>query len=221
MTGPDDAPAELPRVFGTADSVYVRIVRLTLIEKGVDHELVPVDPFAPEGVPPSYRARHPFGRIPAFEHDGFRLFETGAITRYVNEAFEGPGLLPSEVRARARANQIISLADAYAYRPLVWGIYVERVEKPAQGEPTDEARLAAALAEADVCLASLAALMNGAPFLTGPRLSLADLHLAPMVFYVRQAPEGAALLAGHPGLAQWWARMSARPSLQQLGLSAG
>lgn len=221
MTGRDDAPAELPRVFGTADSVYVRIVRLTLIEKGVDHELVPVDPFAPEGVPPAYRARHPFGRIPAFEHDGFRLFETGAITRYVDEAFEGPALLPSEVRARARANQIISLADAYAYRPLVWGVYVERVEKPARGEPSDEAHLAAALAEADVCLATLAALMEGGPFLAGPRLSLADLHLAPMVSYFQQAPEGAARLAAHPGLAQWWARMSTRPSLRQLGLSAG
>lgn len=221
MTRPDDAPAERPRVFGTADSVYVRIVRLTLIEKGVDHDLVPVDPFAPEGVPPAYRARHPFGRIPAFEHDGFRLFETGAITRYVDEAFEGPALLPEGVKARARANQIISLADAYAYRPMVWGVYVERVEKPAQGEPSDEARLAAALAEADICLASLAALMEGGPFLTGSRLSLADLHLAPMVSYFQQAPEGAARLAAHPGLAQWWARMSTRPSLRQLGLSAG
>ncbi|MPT24650.1 MAG: glutathione S-transferase family protein [Starkeya sp.] len=220
MTGPDGAPAEFPRVFGTADSVYVRIVRLTLIEKGVDHDLVPVDPFAPEGLPPAYRARHPFGRIPAFEHDGFRLFEAGAITRYVDEAFDGPALLPSEVRARARANQIISLADSYAYRPMVWGVYVERAEKPAQGEPTDEARLAAALAEADVCLTSLAALMDG-PFLAGPRLSLVDLHLAPMVFYFQQAPEGAARLAAHPGLEEWWARMSARPSLRQLGLSAG
>lgn len=221
MTGTDGAPAELPRVFGTADSVYVRIVRLTLIEKGVDHELVPVDPFAPEGLPPAYRARHPFGRIPAFEHDGFHLFETGAITRYVDEAFDGPALLPEDVKARARANQIISLADSYAYRPMVWGVYVEQLEKPAQGEPSDEARVAAALNEADVCLAALAALMEGGPFLAGPRLSLADLHLAPMISYFQQAPEGAARLAAHRGLAQWWARMSARPSLRQLCLSAG
>lgn len=221
VTGPADATDARPRVFGTADSVYVRIVRLALIEKGVDHTLVPVDPFAPEGLPPSYRPRHPFGRVPAFEHDGFRLFETGAITRYVNDAFEGPSLLPNTVRARARANQIISLADAYAYRPLVWGVYVERVEKPAQGERTDEARLAAALTEADTCLAALATLMEGGPFLAGPRLSLADLHLAPMVSYFQQAPEGAARLAAHASLAAWWAHMIARTSLRQLGLSAG
>ena len=219
MTTPD-GPAARPCVFGTADSVYVRIVRLTLIEKSVDHDLVPVDPFAPQGLPPGYGERHPFGRIPAFEHDGFRLYETGAITRYVNEAFAGPPLLPGDVRARARANQIISIADSYAYRALVWGVYVERVEKPAQGVPSDETRLAGALGEARLCLAAIEALMAGAPFLAGPRLSLADLHLAPMIDYVRQAPEGAALLAAHPGLAAWWARMAARPSLQQLGLAA-
>ena len=219
MTGPD-GPAARPCVFGTPDSVYVRIVRLALIEKGVDHALVPVDPFAPEGLPPAYGERHPFGRIPAFEHDGFRLYETGAITRYVDEAFAGPPLLPAEVRARARANQILSLADSYAYRPLVWGVYVERVEKPAQGEDVDEARLAAALAEARLCLAAIEALKQGAPFLAGARPSLADLHLAPMIFYFRQAPEGAALMAAHPGLEDWWSRMTARASLQQLGLAA-
>lgn len=219
MTAPDN-PAARPCVFGTADSVYVRIVRLTLIDKSVDHDLVPVDPFAPEGLPPGYGERHPFGRIPAFEHDGFRLYETGAITRYVNEAFAGPPLLPDDARARARANQIISIADSYAYRALVWGVYVERVEKPAQGAPSDEARLAGALGEARQCLAAIEALMAGAPFLAGPQLSLADLYLAPMIDYVWQAPEGAALLAAHPGLAAWWTRMAARPSLQQLGLAA-
>ncbi|WP_428031913.1 glutathione S-transferase family protein [Ancylobacter sp.] len=213
--------AAAPRVFGTPDSVYVRIVRLALIEKGIDHHLVPVDPFAPQGLPPGYSERHPFGRIPAFEHDGFRLYETGAITRYVNEAFEGPALLPDELRARARANQIISLTDAYAYHPLVWGVYVERVEKPAQGAPSDEARLAAALAEAGRCLAALAALMDGGPFLAGTQPSLADFYLAPMVFYFRQAPEGAALLAAYPGLTDWWSRLAARASMRQLGLAAG
>lgn len=219
MTDLDDAAAR-PCVFGTPDSVYVRIVRLTLMEKGVDHDLVPVDPFAAEGLPPAYGERHPFGRIPAFEHDGFRLYETGAIARYVDEAFAGPSLLPDTMQARARANQIISIADSYAYRPLVWGVYVERVEKPAEGQGVDAARLAGALNEARLCLAAIEALMAGSPFLAGNELSLADLYLAPMADYCRQAPEGAALLAAHPGLAAWWARMAARPSLRQLGLAA-
>jgi glutathione S-transferase len=59
---------ENPRVFGADYSVYVRIVRLCLIEKGVEYELTPVDIVAKEGPPQSYLAKHPFGRIPAFEH---------------------------------------------------------------------------------------------------------------------------------------------------------
>jgi hypothetical protein len=58
---------ENPRVFGADYSVYVRIVRLCLIEKGVEYELLPIDVFAKEGPPQSYLARYPFGRIPAFE----------------------------------------------------------------------------------------------------------------------------------------------------------
>ncbi len=64
-----------PRLFGADYSVYVRIARLALTEKGVDYELVPVDIFAAGGPPAGYLERQPFGKIPAFEHGDFRLFE--------------------------------------------------------------------------------------------------------------------------------------------------
>ena len=74
-----------PIVFGAAYSVYVRTVRLTLAEKDVPYKLVEIDVFGESGPPPDYFARHPFGRIPAFEHDGFQLYETDAIVRYIDE----------------------------------------------------------------------------------------------------------------------------------------
>ncbi|TIV14765.1 MAG: glutathione S-transferase family protein, partial [Mesorhizobium sp.] len=78
-----------PILYGADYSVYVRIARMTLEEKGIGYELAPLDIFAADGIPAWYLEHHPFGRIPAFEHDGFRLFETGAIARYVDEAFDG------------------------------------------------------------------------------------------------------------------------------------
>jgi glutathione S-transferase len=205
--------AREPVLFGAAYSVYVRVVRLTLAEKGVPYRLEEVDVFAAGGAPPGYRARHPFGRIPAFEHDGFRLYETGAITRYVDAAFPGPALQPAEPRRRARMDQAIGIIDSYAYRTLVWDIFVERVRAPAQGRDADEARIAAALPRAATCLEALQELMGAEPFLAGPALSLADLHAAPVFAYFGAAPEGAALLARHPGLAAWWERVAARPSM--------
>ena len=79
--------SEQPIVFGAPYSVYVGAVRLALEEKGVHYELVPVDVFASGGPSPEHKARQPFGKIPAFEHAGFRLYEAGATTRYVDEAF--------------------------------------------------------------------------------------------------------------------------------------
>lgn len=201
-----------PRVFGAAYSVYVRIVRLTLEEKGVAYDLVPVDVFAPGGPPQWYLQHHPFGRIPAFEHQGFRLFEAGAITRYVDEGFDGPTLQPSDPERRALVNLVIGMLDAYAYRALVWDVYVERVSKPKQGETSDEKRIAAGLSVAENCLATLARLKVPGPWLVGKDLTLADLHAAPMFAYFLRAQEGRNLMTRHPGVAAWWKNVCALPS---------
>lgn len=195
-------------LYGFRRSVYVRIVRLGLEEKRAVYELVEVDPFAAEGLPADYLKRHPFGRIPAFEHDGFRLYETGAIARYIDEAFSGPALQPKAPRERARMNQAISILDSYGYRPLVWDIFVAR-SRPSP----DEGAIALAATRADACFAALEELMDDAPFLAGRALTLADLHAAPMVAYVRRTPEGEALLKSHRRIARWWQAMETRPSI--------
>ncbi len=200
-------------VFGAAYSVYVRIVRLALEEKGVPYRLEEVDIFAEGGPPADYLQRHPFARIPAFEHDGFRLFESGAIGRYVDEAFDGPPLMPDGARARARVNQITGLLDSYAYRAMVWDVYVERVDVPNEGGVSDEEKIAAGLKTAGICLTALEGIMGQGDYLAGPRVTLADLHAAPMFECLLGAPEGAALLERHPALVRWWDRMAARPSL--------
>ncbi len=200
-------------LFGATYSVYVRIARLALVEKAVAHDLVDVDVFGPGGPPSDHLARHPFGRIPAFDHDGFTLYETAVITRYVDEAFPGPALLPAGPRARARAAQIVAMLDAYGYRPLVWGLFVERIRAPAQGRAPNEDAIAQALAQARTFLAALEALCGEGPWLVGPGLTLADLHAAPIFAYFTLTPDAADLLAPHPRLRAWWQAMAARPSL--------
>jgi glutathione S-transferase len=200
-----------PIIFGAPYSVYVRAARLTLEEKGIAYELVPVDVFAPGGPPPGHRTRHPFGKIPSFEHAGFRLYEAGAITRYVDEVFSGPALQPADAQCRAR-NQIISILDSYAFQTLVWDIYVERVSRPARGAAADEKKIAAALPKAGVCLSALSELMDASSWLAGPTISLADLHAAPMFALFRLAAEGQQLLCRQDRLIGWWNRVSIRPS---------
>lgn len=202
----------MPKLFGADYSVYVRIARLVLLEKGVEHELVPLDIFAEGGPPDWYRDLHPFNRIPAFEHDGFRLFETAAIARYVDEAFAGPAMQPTDPRRRAIMNQMIGLLDAYAYRSMVWDIYVETVSKPKDGKQPDPARVDAAIPLAEKSLATLARLKTGGRFLLGDELSLADLHAAPIFGYFARAPLAMPMLEPHAELLVWWERMQQRKS---------
>ena len=192
-------------------SVYQRIARLALAEKGVAYERVEVNPFAPD-VPAAYLALHPFGRVPALVHDGFALYETAAITRYIDRAFPGPALQPTGPRALARMDQIIGVVDAYAYWPLVRQVFSHRVFRPRAGQPGDEAEIAKGLAAAVKVLAALEKLMADDAFLVGPSLSLADLHLGAMLAYFVQAGEGDALVHKHVRLADWWQRLKRRPS---------
>jgi glutathione S-transferase len=109
-------------------------------------------------------------------------------------------------------NQAISILDSYAYRTLVWDIFVERVRAPQNGRAPDEARIAAALPKAETCLAALERLCGGA-WLAGPDFTLADIHAAPMLAYLRMAREGLALMAQRVRLERWWQAIAARPGM--------
>ena len=200
-------------LYGATYSVYVRMARLALEEKGVPYKLVEVDVFAEGGPPAEHLARQPFGKIPAFDHDGFALYETAAIARYVDEAFDGPALMPAEPKARARVTQIVGLLDSQAYRACVWQVYVERVEVPKEGGSSDAAVIAGGLATAEISMTALEDLMGAGPYLAGGALTLADLHAYPIFSYFRRAPEGEAAFGRHPKLAAWWDLMSERPSV--------
>jgi glutathione S-transferase len=193
-------------------SVYLRIVAMTLIEKKLGWTHIEVDPFA-ETIPETYLALNPFGRVPTLVHDGFVLYETTAITRYIDEAFAGVPLQPADPRERARMNQIIAVADSYAYWPMVRQVFSHRVFRPAEGMAGDEAVIAEGIEKSARVLAALDDLAAGGPFLIGNALSLADLHLGAMSAYFSLAEEGRSEFRRHPKLFEWWAAFSAWPSL--------
>lgn len=212
----DKEPPLAPILYGAAYNVYVRAVRLTLSEKGVPYQLVEIDLSDEEGAPANWLYSHSFMRIPAFEHEGTRLYEASAITRYIDEAFEGPPLMPLDVHARARVNQVISIVENYCYGPMVWTLFVERCRAAFHGRAADEMRIALAIPQVASALDALEQMADEqGPHLLGKQLTLADLHLAAMLAYGTLAPEGAELVNARPQLARWWAEARKRPSLQE------
>src|SRR5215475_12267237 len=120
-------------LYGYKYSVYAWIARFTLHEKGINYNWIEVNPFS-GNVDPSYLRKHPFCRVPTLVHGNFVLYETGAITRYVDEAFEGPKLQPDGLKERARANQVMSIVDSYTYWPFVRQVFVHGVMGPRPAE---------------------------------------------------------------------------------------
>lgn len=201
-------------LYGYRYSVYSRIAWGVLAQKGVEPLWVEVDPFSGAGARPAsmvhggvpYTEVNPFGRVPTLAQDGFVLFETRAITAYVDETFEGPSLQPTDRLGRARMAQIISVLNLDAYWPLIRQVYAHRIFRPWLGEPADEREVTAGLARAAPVLAALDGLTDPFdPFLVGDTLSLADLHLGPMLACFTQVAEGLALVQRLPRLAAWWA----------------
>ncbi len=200
-------------VYGVPGSPYVRSVLVGLEEKHAPYRFAAMSPG--EFKQPAHLERHPFGRVPAFEHDGFALYESQAILRYIDAVCPQPPLQPADARTAARMNQLVGIIDWYYFPQVAKTIGFQRVVKPMfLGQPADEEVVAQAMPQAEICFRELGRLATG-PFLTGPQLTLADVMLAAHLAMLRLAPEGQALIEGQPNLAAWLARMEARPSVQK------
>ena len=198
-------------VHGVAGSPYVRAALLGLEEKGADYRIARLDPSASKSA--ENLARHPFGRMPVLDHGDFRLYETQAILRYLARVMPAPPLTPTDARAEARMNQVIGITDCYVMHDISSPIVFQRLIAPQFGMPVDEARFAAALPKAKVCIDELGHLLGDQPYMAGEAISIADLILAAHLAFIPGVDECRAMLAAQPNLQAWLDRMNARPSL--------
>ena len=198
--------ADHVHLHGYRYSVYNRIARLVLLLKDVEHETIEVDPFV--GLPDAYLGLHPFGRVPVLTHGTFKLFETGAITRYVDRAFTGPALQPEDAAALARMDQVISVIDAYAYWPMVRQVSSHAFFRPFFGDPSSREEVEKGLEASERVLSFLDGIAGEGLVLSGRDISLADWHLAAMMDYFVRAEEGKAALSSHRTLQRWWDQMA-------------
>ena len=196
------------KLYGFPLSTYVRSVRMACVEKGVVYELEPLSP-------PECRARglHPFGKIPVLEHDGLRLFETSAILRYIDEGFDGPPLQPANATGRAHMEQWISAVNDTIYDAMVRRCVLQYAFPSGEDGAPDRTVILPALKQIRRQLNVLDEAYGERDYLAGDSLSLADLVLAPILFYLaRIPPEGSKMLEATPNLRRGMAAMESRKS---------
>ena len=129
-----------PIIYGIPQSTYVRTVRLLLEEAGIEYDLKPVNIFNGETKSAEYLAKHPFGKVPTLEVDGEILYETSAITDYLNTALANNKFTLSTPMLQARMRQVMAIIDNYFYAPAVLTIVIQRLIIPSQGGQTAEGR---------------------------------------------------------------------------------
>ena len=195
-------------LYGSPFSNFVRSARMALEEKGVAYALEPANI-----KDPGYRRLHPFARMPALRHGDFRLGEAMAIMRYVDEAFDGPPLQPTDVRERARMMQWISAFNDYIVAVIGRRILAECYAELVLGRPTNPATIEAALPDARRQLGILDEVLGKQRYLAGDTFSLADLMYVPHIFYLAETPETADLLEPVTNVRRWHDAMSARPAV--------
>jgi glutathione S-transferase len=196
-------------VYGFTASTYVRTVRLLLAEIGAEYTLESVNIFNGESQSPDYLAKHPFGKIPTLEVDGELLYETAAITQYLDAVLANNKYSPSTPMRQARMRQILGIIDSYLYAPAIGTIVVQRLTGN-----SDEAKMAAAIPVAAKALEAIESLVAPSPYLLGQDITIADFYLIPIFVYLSQTPEFAQLTAQTPKLLAWWDTASQLPNVK-------
>src|SRR5260221_6537948 len=145
-------------LWGFDGSTYVRTIKMLLAEKGVTQlKQVPLNVLKGEPKKPEHLARHPFGKVPVLDHDGMRILETSAITRYLNDVLPGKSLVPATPKDRVRMDMVIGLVDSYGYGALIGGVAAYHLFPDFVGGKSDAMRAAGLATGRKVIEAAMAA----------------------------------------------------------------
>jgi glutathione S-transferase len=197
------------KLYGHPLSTCTRKVLMTLEETATPFDFVLVDFAKGEHKQPPHLARQPFGQVPALEDDGFSLYESRAMCRYIDEKAGGK-LAPSDSRGRAKMEQWISI-ETSNFTPSTMKFIYHHVFR----RPQDAAVLEAAAKHVESALGIMDAELADRPYFAGDRLSIADITFAPYMEYgmVTSLKE---TFARHRQVMAWWNRVSERPTWRKV-----
>ena len=157
-------------------SPYALVAFVSLIEKGLEFEIEPLDLATHANYDPNFARTSITRRVPTLIHDGFALSESSAICEYLDETFAGTRLYPTHPRDRARARQIQAwvrsdLTPIRDERPTF--VVFCSAKRPALSERAREA--------ADTLFSAALALLDGRNDNLFGNWSIADVDLAMML----------------------------------------
>jgi glutathione S-transferase len=195
-------------IIGIPQSNYVWAVRMVCEEKGVPYQHNPDRPHTPD-----VDAIHPFGKVPVMRHGDVTLCESKAIASYIDRVFDGPKVIPEDAKLGAQVEQWVSLGNV-EFDKLMIRQYVVGYAFPKEPGKPDMAAIGQAAEKMKPQVAVLDRAVARSGYLVGDSLTLADINILPMLFYVNRFEEGKALLGAAKSLSAYMERHFARDSFK-------
>ncbi len=197
------------KIWGRISSVNVQKVMWAVRELGLAHERIDAGLHFGGVNEPWYRAMNPNGRVPVINDDGFVLYESNAITRYLSTQYGIGSLCPVDVQTRAAADRWMDWATTTMHpvmTPLFWGLIRTPVEK------RDPAALDQHRTDMEGVMAILDAHLAQQPFVAGDTLTMGDI---PVGCFTQRWSALPIEHGTHPHLNAWLERLRARPGFAQ------
>lgn len=194
-------------LWGRNNSSNVMKVIWLLEEMQLPYERVDVGGAFGKTDTPTYRAMNPTGRVPSLEEDGFTLWESNAILRYLaGSASGGTAYYPADPHTRARIDLWLDAQQTELNRPIstvFWGM----VRTPP--EQRDMGAIRQAITDADRVWHYLDTPLSAHPFVSGGAFGIADIawgvHVHRWYAMAIERPD-------HPLLRAWYERLLERPA---------
>jgi glutathione S-transferase len=197
------------QLFGSAGSTCTRKVLTSLVETNTPYQLNTLDFAKGEHKQPLNLSRQPFGQVPTIDDDGFVLFESRAICRYIS-AKAGDQLIPDTVKERALMDQWSSVEQTN-FAPHAMKFVYQYVFK----RPQEPQVLEAAEAALHKAFAALSGPLAKSTFLVGEKFTIADIGYMPYLEYLELSPMKERI-AQYPHVVAWWGRLRERDSWRKI-----
>lgn len=197
------------KIWGRTNSVNVKKALWCLEELGLAYERIDAGLQFGVNKTPGYLAMNPMGLVPTIDDDGFVLWESHAIVRYLAARHGAGTLWPTDLRVRADADRWMDWAGSFqnAFRPVFWGLIRTPPEK------RDEKAIEEGKSRSAELLGMLDAVLAGRSFVAGDTLTMGDIPMGCHVqLWMRLPIERPA----RPHLEAWFKRLCARPAYRKI-----
>ncbi|RXW14246.1 hypothetical protein EST38_g11606 [Candolleomyces aberdarensis] len=203
------------KLYAAPQSTASLRVAQVLHEKNVPFEFHPIDLRAKEQKNPAFLEKNPFGQVPYIDDDGFVLYESRAIGRYIalKYANQGtPNLVPpqSDLKATALFEQAASNEFAN-FEVHAAKIAYEKLFKVRLGLETNEEVVEGAIQQLNVKLDVYEGILGKQAYLSGDSVTVADLYHIPFGSRLYRAGLGS-LIDSRPNVSRWFNSLLQRPS---------